>query len=65
MEKKRLKKVGPTCVIKSTVIAIDVLQEVKIHQIVLHQILDSDVQKINNVLKFDITVLCFFLKCEN
>lgn len=62
MEKKKLKKAGPTCVIKSIVIAIDVLQEVKIHQIVLHQILDSDVQKINNVLKTDITILCLFFK---
>lgn len=48
MEKKKLKKVDHTYVIKTFVTVIDVLQEVKIHQTVLHRILDLDVQKTNN-----------------
>jgi len=55
MEKIGLKKVGHTYVTKSIVIVIDVLQEAKIHQTVLHQILDLDVQKINNIFETGIT----------
>lgn len=51
MEKKKLKKVVHTYVTKTTVIVTDVQHEVKIHQTVLRQILDLDVQKITNNLK--------------
>jgi len=61
MEKKGLKRVGPTCVTKSIVIDIDVPQEAKIHQIVLHLILDLDVQKINNIFKIDIITKNVFI----
>lgn len=48
MEKKRSKKVDHICVTKTIVIVIDVLHEVKIHQIVQHPILDLDVQNMHN-----------------
>jgi len=48
MEKKRLKKVDHICVTRTIVTVIDVLHEAKIHQTVLHQILDLDVQKMDN-----------------
>lgn len=51
MEKKKSKKVDRICVTKIIVIVIDVLHVVKILQIVLHQILDLDVQKTNNTIR--------------
>jgi len=48
MEKKKLKKVDHICVTKTIATGIDVQQEVKIHQIVQHQTLDLDVQKMDN-----------------
>lgn len=48
MGKRKLKKVDRIYVIKTIVIVIDVLHEVKTHQIVQHPIWDSDVQKTDN-----------------
>lgn len=51
MGKKKLKKVDHICVIKTIVIVIDVLHEVKTHQIVQHPIWDLDVQKMDDNLE--------------